>query len=185
VTEAVRAVVALSEAALAVLFDPLEALELFEEPLDELPVDVPSRTSARLSSAAVRLALADSSVSSAADGSSAAINCPFLTRSPTLTSTLFSVPEVAKLSVSSTPGSTSPVPETVVCTTPLAAVTSSVDVRAELVGGVPSWVIPKTITPAATAASRIAYHGRTDRRSRFRFMAANLWTDPQKTRGKC
>ena len=168
--DAALAPVARAEAALAALFDPLAPLELFEEPLDEPPVDVPSSTSVRLSSAAVRLACADSSVSSAADGSSVAISCPFLTRCPTLTSTLFSVPEVSKLSVSSTPGSTSPLPETVVWTTPLAAVTSSVEVRAELVVGVPSWVMPKMITPAATAASRIAYHGRTDRRSRFRFM---------------
>jgi hypothetical protein len=95
-----------------------------------------------------------------------------------LTLTLLSVPDVAKLSVSSTPGSTSPLPETVVWTTPFSALTSSVDVRAALVVGVPSWVTPKMITPAATAASRIAYHGRTDRRLRFRFIAVNLRINP-------
>jgi hypothetical protein len=113
-----------------------------------------------------------------------AIGRPFLTCWPTLTATLFRVPEVAKFSVSSTPGSTSPLPETVVWTTPLAALTSSVDVRAALVVGVPSCVTPKMMTPAATAASRIAYHGRTDRRLRFRFMVTNLRSDPQKIRGK-
>jgi hypothetical protein len=166
--------------------EPVELPEepAFEEPVEELPVDVPSSTSLRLSSASVRLAFASSSVRFAEDGSSVAISCPFLTCWPTLTSTLCSVPEVPKLRVSFTPGSTSPLPETLDWTTPLAAVTSSVDVRAALVDGVPSWVTPKMITPAATAVSRIAYHGRTDRRLRFRFMAANLWSDPQKTRGK-
>jgi hypothetical protein len=60
--------------------------------------------------------------------------------------------------------------------TPFAAVTVSFDVRAELVG-VPSSVMPMAMTAAATAASRIMYHGRTDRRLRFRFMPRNLRTD--------
>jgi hypothetical protein len=43
--------------------------------------------------------------------------------------------------------------------------------------------MPKMITPAATAASRTAYHGRTDRLG-FKFMAANLRAVPEKSRGK-
>lgn len=177
-------------AVFAELLEPVEPLELFElfelfdEEFDELPVEVPASTSVRLSLASVRLALASSSVSCAEEESSVAISCPFRTCWPTLTSMLFRIPAVAKLSVSSTPGSTSPLPETVVWTTPSAALTSSVDVRAALVEGAPSWVTPKMMTPAATAASRIAYHGRTDRRLRFRFIAANLRSNPQKTRGK-
>jgi hypothetical protein len=115
-------------------------------------------------------------VSSAVEGSSDAISCPFLTRWPTVTFTLCSVPPVAKLTAWSTPGSTLPLPETVVWTTPFAAVTVSFEVRAELVG-VPSSVMPMAMTTAATPASPMTYHGRTDRRLPFRFMATNLRTD--------
>ena len=81
-TDAVTdAALVLTDAALAVA--PVEELfelpELFEEPPEALPVEVPSSTSVRLSSAAVRLAFASSSVSCAEDGSSVAISCPFLT----------------------------------------------------------------------------------------------------------
>jgi hypothetical protein len=181
VTDAALAVAPLELARAALAVEPVAPLEeLFELLLlvELLPVDVPSSTSVRLSSASVRLACASSSVSSDEDGSSVATSCPFLTWPPTFTSTLLRVPEVPKLSVSSTPGSTSPLPETVVWTTPFSALTSSVDVRAALVVGVPSWVTPKMITPAATAASRTTYHGRTDRRLRFRFIPANLWINP-------
>jgi hypothetical protein len=54
------------------------------------------------------------------------------------------------LASTSVPGSTFPVPVTVDCTTPLAAVTISVEVRAELVGG------PSSITAATTAAANTA-----------------------------
>jgi hypothetical protein len=69
-----------------------------------------------------------------------------------------------------------PLPDTVVWTTPFAAATVSFEVRAELVG-VPSSVMPMTMTAAATTASRMTYHGRTDRRLRFRFIPTNLRTD--------
>lgn len=142
------------------LLEEDELDELFEEPL----VESPSSTSVRLSCASVRLASASSSVSSADDGSRVAISCPFLTWSPTLTLTVWSVPDVAKLSVSSTPGCTSPLPETVVWMTPFSAVTFSFEMRAEVAVDVPSWVTPKMITAAATAASRMTYQGRADRR---------------------
>jgi isopropylmalate/homocitrate/citramalate synthase len=62
------------------------------------------------------------------------------------------VPLVLKLTVSSVPAATFPLPDTVDCTTPWSAVTTSREVRAELVGA-PISVTASTITPTATAAS--------------------------------
>lgn len=163
---------------------PLEPLPLDPLPVDPLPVEVPSSTAVRLSLASVRLSSASFSVRRADEGSRVAISWPFLTCWPTLTSTLCSVPEVPKFSVSSTPGSTSPLPETVLWTTPLSAVTSCLDVRDVLAVDVPSWVMPKMTTAAATPASSMMYQGGTDRRLRFECMAANLRADSQRTSGK-
>jgi hypothetical protein len=170
-TDATDAVVADAAEALSDAAEALLEEEPPDEPEDEPPEvelleEVPSSSAVSWSSAAVRLVCASSSVSSAAEGFSDAISCPFLTCCPTVTSTLCSVPLVAKLTAWSTPGSTLPLPETVVWTTPLAAVTVSFEVRAELVG-VPSSVMPMAITASATPASRMMYHGRTDRRLRF------------------
>jgi hypothetical protein len=117
-----------------------------------LDVDCPFSVAVRLSSAAVSVACACCRVSRAEEESSVAISCPF-TRCPTLRSTLFSVPLVAKFTSSSVLGSTLPVPDTVVCTTPSAAVTSSVEVRAEL-AGVPSSPIPSATTTIAITPNR-------------------------------
>jgi hypothetical protein len=158
---------------------PLVPLVLVPEPepeLEDVSVEasnVDSSSEVSVSCADFRVVSSSSSVRLAEEGSSVAISCPFLTCSPTLTSMLFRVPLVWKLTSSSTPGSTFPLPETVLWTTPSAAVTSSVDVRAELVV-VPIWVMEKTITAIATAASRAMYHGLTDRRLRVRFMEPNL-----------
>jgi hypothetical protein len=170
-TDATDAVVADAAEALSDAAEALLEEEPPDEPEDEPPEvelleEVPSSSAVSWSSAAVRLVCASSSVSSAAEGFSDAISCPLLTCCPTVTSTLCSVPLVAKLTAWSTPGSTLPLPETVVWTTPLAAVTVSFEVRAELVG-VPSSVMPMAITASATPASRMMYHGRTDRRLRF------------------
>jgi hypothetical protein len=73
---------------------------------------------------------------------------------------LWSVPLVWKFAWTSVPASTLPVPVTVDCTTPLAAVTISVDVRAELVGG------PNSMTAATTAAANTANSTRTGQDSR-------------------
>jgi hypothetical protein len=61
------------------------------------------------------------------------------------------VPLVAKLSVTLVAGSTLPLPDTLLWTTPRAAVTVSVEVRAELFG-VPMSAIPNAIMAAAIAA---------------------------------
>jgi hypothetical protein len=104
----------------------------------------------RLSSAEVRLDSACSTVSSAAVESRVASSCPLTTWSPSLTYSFCSVPLVWKLASTSVPGSTFPVPVTVDWTTPEAAVTVSVDVRAVLVGA------PSSSTAAATAAANTA-----------------------------
>ena len=63
-----------------------------------------------------------------------------------------------KLTVTSVPAATLPVPVTVDCTTPCSAVTICVDVRAELVGGP---ICEIASTPTATAARPRIYrcHG--------------------------
>jgi hypothetical protein len=104
----------------------------------------------RLSCAEVRFDSACSTVSSAAVGSSVAMSWPLTTWSPSLTERFCSVPPVWKLASTSVPGSTFPVPVTVDCTMPLAAVTTCVDVRAVLVGG------PSSSTAATTAAASTA-----------------------------
>lgn len=126
------------------------------EPEPELD-DVPSSAEVRLSLAAVRLSSAWSRARSAEVGTSVASSCPLLTCWPTLTSTDWRVPLVAKLTAWSVAGSTLPVPETVVWTTPSSAWTVSLEVRAELVGG-PICVIAMTTITAATAASRYRGH---------------------------
>src|ERR1700733_3303077 len=60
--------------------------------------------------------------------------------------------------VSSVPAAMLPVPLTVDCTTPCSAVTISLDVRAELVGG-PISVIASTATAMATTASTYRNQG--------------------------
>jgi hypothetical protein len=60
------------------------------------------------------------------------------------------VPLAWKLASTSVPGSTLPVPVTVDCTMPLAAVTTSVEVRVVEVGG------PSSSTAATTAAANTA-----------------------------
>ena len=57
-----------------------------------------------------------------------------------------------KFTVSSVPAAMFPVPDTLDCTTPCAAVTISLEVRAELVGG-PISVMASTATTIATTAS--------------------------------
>ena len=74
------------------------------------------------------------------------------------------------MSVSSMPGSTVPLPATVAWTTPSVALTSSVEVRAELVAGAPSCVIAKMMMAAAAAASSATYHRGTTRLLRCWFM---------------
>jgi hypothetical protein len=69
------------------------------------------------------------------------------------------VPLVWKLTDTSVPACTLPVPETVDWTTPSCAVTSSREVRAELVGG-PICVMAKATTAAVSTASRYRGHGR-------------------------
>jgi hypothetical protein len=76
-----------------------------------------------------------------------------------LTSTFASVPLVWKFTLRSLPAWTFPVPDTVDWTTPFAAVTICVDVRAELVGG-PIWAMAKTTMASAAAASTYRYQGR-------------------------
>ena len=127
-------------------------LELVDDPEDPDEADVAVWFSAlvRLYWAEVRLDSACSTVSCAAVGSRVASSCPLMTRSPSLTFSVCSVPLVWKLASTSVPGSTFPVPVTVDCTMPEAAVTVSVDVRAELVGG------PSSITAATMAAANTA-----------------------------
>jgi hypothetical protein len=144
----------------------LDEPEELEDP-EPLDVESPSSAEVRLSCAEVRLSSASWSVSSAELGSSVAISWPFLTCSPTVTSTVLSVPLVAKFTASSTPGSTLPLPETVVCTTPSSAVTTSFEVRAELAGA-PTSLTPRAMIAIATIPSRYRYHGRDDRRPRRR-----------------
>lgn len=128
----------------------LPADEVDDPPLpDPLPLDVvvvDELLSAELSwsSAAVRFCSAWSRASWAVLEFSVASNCPLLTCWPTLTYTFESVPLVWKFTFMSVPGSTFPEPDTVDCTTPLAAVRICVDVRAELVGG------PISATASAT-----------------------------------
>jgi hypothetical protein len=119
-------------------------------PVDDPDVAVWFSALVRLSWAEVRLDSACSTVSSAAVGSSVAMSWPLATWSPSLTERSCSVPLVWKLASTSVPGSTFPVPVTVDCTTPLAALTTSVDVRAVLVGG------PSSSTAATTAAASSA-----------------------------
>jgi hypothetical protein len=71
-----------------------------------------------------------------------------------------SVPLVWKLASTSVPASTFPVPVTVDCTTPSAAVTISVELRVDRVGG------PSSITAATTAAANRAISPRTCQGSR-------------------
>ena len=71
-----------------------------------------------------------------------------MTCCPTLTYTSWSVPLVLKLTVTSVPAAMLPLPVTVDWITPCAAVTISLDVRAELVGG--------PISDTARAATAIA-----------------------------
>ena len=59
---------------------------------------------------------------------------------------------MVKFTVSSVPAAMFPVPDTLDCTTPCAAVTISLEVRAELVGG-PISVMASTATTIATTAS--------------------------------
>jgi hypothetical protein len=66
-----------------------------------------------------------------------------------------SVPLVWKLASTSVPASTLPVPVTVDWTTPEAAVTVSVDVRVDRVGG------PSSMTAATTTAANSAMSPRT------------------------
>jgi hypothetical protein len=120
-----------------------------------------------LSSADVRLSSASWRVSCAELGSSVAIRWPFFTCSPTVTLTVWSVPLVAKFTASSTPGSTLPLPDTVDCTTPSSAVTTSLEVLAELVGA-PTSLTPSAMITIATTPNRYRYHGRADRRPRRR-----------------
>ena len=104
------------------------------------------------SSAEVRFDCAWSSVFRAAVGSRVASSWPFTTWSPTAAYRCCRVPLVWKLASTSVPGSTLPVPETVDCTTPLAAVTTSREVRAELLGG-PSSSTAASTTPAPRSPS--------------------------------
>ena len=66
-----------------------------------------------------------------------------------------SVPLVWKLASTSVPASTLPVPVTVDCTTPLVAVTISVEVRVDAAGA------PSSMTAATTAAANTAIRPRT------------------------
>jgi hypothetical protein len=86
-------------------------------------------------------------------GSRSARSWPALTCCPALTYTSWRVPLVLKLTVTSVPAAMLPVPVTVDWTTPGAAFTISVDVRAELVGG--------PISATASAATAIATTPRT------------------------
>jgi hypothetical protein len=72
------------------------------------------------------------------------------------------VPLVWKFTSRSLPASTLPVPDTVDWTTPFAAVTICVEVRAELDGG-PIWPMAKTTIVSAAAASTYRYQGRLRR----------------------
>jgi hypothetical protein len=69
-----------------------------------------------------------------------------------LTSTFDRVPLVWKFTSMSEPASTLPLPVTVDWTIPLSAVTSSVEVRAELVGGPMSEMARMAMAIAATAS---------------------------------
>jgi hypothetical protein len=75
-----------------------------------------------------------------------------------LTSTDASVPLVWKLTSSSVPASTLPVPVTVDWTTPSSAVKTSRELRAELPGG-PISSTASTIAPAAKSTSTYRYQG--------------------------
>jgi hypothetical protein len=69
-----------------------------------------------------------------------------------------SVPLVWKFTATSVPASTLPLPETVDWTTPFSAVTTCVDVRAELVGG-PISVTARTAMVTASTARTYKYQG--------------------------
>jgi hypothetical protein len=69
------------------------------------------------------------------------------------------VPLVWKFTFRSVPAAMFPVPVTVDWTTPFSAVTSCVEVRAELVGGPISATASATMASAATA-SKYKYQGR-------------------------
>jgi hypothetical protein len=113
---------------------------------------------ARLSFAAASWALAWSSASCAAVGSSVASSWPRFACWPTWTYTFCSVPLVLKFTLTSVPACTLPLPETVVCTTPSAAVTVCVDVLAELLGG-PISAIASTATATASKPRMYRCHG--------------------------
>jgi hypothetical protein len=102
------------------------------------------------SSAAVRFCSAWSTASWAELESSVASSCPLFTCWPTCTYTCERVPLVWKFTFRSVPASTFPVPDTVDCTTPFAAVTICVEVRAELAGGPISATAKATSVRAAT-----------------------------------
>jgi len=128
-------------------------LAVDDEPVPELELLLdPSSAAARSSSAA-------SSVSFAAVRLRVASTWPFRTCCPTFTYTCASVPLVWKLTSTSVPASTLPLPDTVDWTTPSCALTTSVEVRAELVGG-PTSETASTTTRTATPASTYICHGR-------------------------
>jgi hypothetical protein len=143
-------------------------------PEPETEVEVPFSTAVSWSSAAVSWASAWSTVSCAEVGSSVASSWPWLTCWPTVTFTCWSVPLVLKLTVTSVPASTLPLPETVDCTTPSSAATTSREVRLVLPGG-PISVTARTMTATATSPSTYRYHGLAGLSRRLRTGSAPWW----------
>lgn len=150
-----------AEVVLDVVLEP--ELEELDPPLLELVlVDDPDSAELSWSWAAVSCDSAWSSASCAFVGSSVATSWPLLTCWPTVTSTAESVPLIWKFTLSLVPAWMLPLPVTVDWTTPFWALTTWVEVRAELGGG-PIWVRSRASSATASAASTYRCHGRSRR----------------------